>query len=230
MAYSLVTSISARSTNTNGFTTGSADTTGANLLLLAVGSHSSGPTVTVSDSKSNTWTGLTEYQPGGGGSEIKIFHCLSPSVGSGHTFTATGNASFSALAMFAFSNSGASAFDKESGLGDDGTLTDIEPGSVTPAADNALLVSALVVAAPLSAIGIGSSFTLQEAEDYTPGESMGVAFAYKIQTSAGAENPTWTWGGNGTNLAASIAVFNLAGGGGGGIIQQAMHYYQHLNG
>jgi hypothetical protein len=212
MAYSLIASVSAKSADTNGFTTGSIDTTGANLLVIVAASYEAGPTISVSDSKSNTWTGLTNYSNAGAGVEIRIFwvNNASPTVGSGHTFSVVGTAAYPAIAALTFSNSGGSAFDKESGAFNASAIN-AQPGSVTPAADNALLICGLEMT-DAAATAIDSSFTKQETQAYTPGASMGVHAAYKIQTSAGAENPTWSWDGTFRAAESAIAVFNLATG------------------
>jgi hypothetical protein len=210
MAYSLIDSVSARSSDTNGFTTGAIDTTGANLIVVAVTSFVSGPTVTVSDSKSNSYTPLTEYA-GAGGLEIRLFYHLTPSVGGSHTFTCVGNASYPVLCAAAFSNSSASAFEEENGATGE-SINTIQPGNVTPDDDNGLVISACGTAVASDAVA-DSSFIEAEIQQYNIGVSMGCTLAYKIQTAAGAENPNWTWGGaSASSVAAAIAVFNLAGG------------------
>ncbi len=75
-----------------GDTTGTPiDTTGANLLIFGV-SYLDGSAPTISDSKSNTWTALTATLPSTSG-DIRIYYAKNPTVGAGHTFSATGTGS-----------------------------------------------------------------------------------------------------------------------------------------
>jgi hypothetical protein len=214
MAYSLVDSVFDRSTDSNGFTTDAIDTTGANFLAVVAGWHGSGPNPTITDSKGNTYTGLTIASGGASNTRCRIFwvNNASPTVGSGHTFTLTGNATYAAMDCWAFSNSGGSVFDTENGAAGD-TVDTLQPGSVTPAADGALILCGVMSNA--AEHSINSSFIETADQAYTLSESMGLGSAYLIQTSAAPVNPTWTFGGTFPVCASPIAVFNISGGGGG---------------
>ncbi len=65
-------------------TTSAVDTTGADLLVAAVAYFDGAGTVT--DSKGNTWTGLTPATPGSGRA-CRLLYCVPTSVGGGHTFS-----------------------------------------------------------------------------------------------------------------------------------------------
>lgn len=190
-----------------GIVTAAVDTTGANLLVAAVG-HLNGNTPSVVDSKGNTWTAGPTYQAGAGNGRVALFYCLNPaSVGSGHSWMITGSESYTNAVVGAFS--GVGAFDDENGAGQASATTQ-QPGSLTPANDNSLLVTALqfVDTGGAGDASINSGFTLAGSNSH--GTNFAVALAYKIQTTAGAENPTWTSPAAADRMAATIAAFEPA--------------------
>lgn len=70
-------------------TTASLNTTGANLIAVGVTNFSDSTLPTsITDNKGNTWT-LARSQTNSTTQSGAIYYCYSPSVGSGHTFTAT---------------------------------------------------------------------------------------------------------------------------------------------
>src|SRR5262245_32762550 len=98
MAFTLIGSVSASSTNGNSVTTGSLDTTGANLVVVVFSSYQGGTIVNVTDNKSNTYSNRTVYQFSGD-SRVRLSYVASPSVGTGHTFTVSGSGIYPALAV-----------------------------------------------------------------------------------------------------------------------------------
>jgi hypothetical protein len=163
--------------------------------------NSYGVAVSLADSKSNTWIPLVEY---GGGPRIRLFYCLGPTVGSGHTFTGTASGGFPSVSVLALSGVlAASAFDAENGA------AAVQPGSVTPSEDNEILITSLSFY-PSNTVSINSGFTISNQVDFSNGVNMGLAMAYKIQTSAGAENPTWSPSSSFTEQASAIACFKSA--------------------
>lgn len=228
MAFSLVASTTGSSGSVNDYTTSGIDTTGANLIVVSIawhpGSYGSG---VLSDSKGNTWTGLTE-RAAFFVARNKLFYCLNPTVGSGHTFsTGQFNGQNPAIGVLAFSGAHASSsYANENGA----TVapgTSLATGSITPPENDCLVVSGLGTekANTTTNTAIGSSFTAFKTEA-SGGNSCGSGIAYLIQTTASAVNPTWTWT-TSTYACASIASFKAAaGGGGGGSSGAAMHYYR----
>jgi hypothetical protein len=202
----LVAHISGNSNDTNGFTTGAIDTTGANFIVVGV--HlGGGGTGALSDSKSNTWTGLTQYNSGNG-FYVQLFYSESPTVGSGHTFSISGSANYPSLTMAAFSGVASSSFDVQNGNGI-GFGHPISTGSVTPGQANELLIAALSYNVH-SAASIGSGFTLVE-NVFSP--SFGYVesgLAYLIETTATAQNPSFSWGATDSQASAAIASFKAA--------------------
>lgn len=192
------------STNSTSVTTPSADTTGANFIIVSVSSFAGAGEPTLSDSNGNTWTGLTAQT--GAVLRQRLFYCVAPSVGAGHTFTVSGASSFPALAVEAFSGVNATPFGTQNGATDAGGT--INTGSVTPSVANSLLVTGLAFNSPTATTTIDSSFIKTDSTTPTPSDGVGAAMAYKI--TSGAENPQWvvTSGTSGTST--SIATFTPA--------------------
>jgi len=198
-----------KSGGSGGGTSSAVDTTGATGIYIGYALYDNPGTVSVSDSKGNTYTALT--QSGGVGSYVRLYYCQNPTVGASHTFTVTGTAIFVAFGALAVSGSlTASSFDVESG----GTAssTTVQPGSVTPSQDNEILVTAVSFNV-INTASINSSFTLDGQLNYSIGVNIGLGLAFKIQTTAGAENPTWTVGSS-CALTTRIASFKAAVAGG----------------
>lgn len=209
MAYSVIGHVTAGSATGNSVTTGALNTTGADLLVLVLGQESAAALCTISDSKGNTWNQLTVQTE----SPVKgaIFWSRPTSVGSGHTFTATGSSASPAIAVSAFAGARlVSPFDQENGSHSSIGST-IATGSVTPTEDNELVIAGFAGRGGSGAIvSIDSSFTLGAST--TAGAANDTAgIAYKIQTTAAAVNPTWTVTSSGSVKAAMIATFKLAG-------------------
>src|SRR5262245_14682595 len=92
MAISLVASLTAAPGGSGG-TTAAIDTTGADLLTFSCAYYSGlSPTLTVSDSKGNTWIGLTDRAANERGH--RYYYAKNATVGTGHTFTVSATAFF----------------------------------------------------------------------------------------------------------------------------------------
>jgi hypothetical protein len=209
VGYALVASTSAASGDGNTVTTPGIDTTGADLLVLVV-AGSTGSEQNPSDSKGNTWTGLT-FEDVGGGERIKLYYVIGGTVGSGHT-AGVASGLLPALAFYAFSHDGTPEFDAENAGGQNFGST-VQPGSVTPSADDGLIVQGV-------AFNVAGTFSINESytglvQQTKTANNIGGAGAYLIQTSAAATNPTWTHSPGSASMAAVGAVFKAAGGGGG---------------
>lgn len=186
----------------SGNTTAAIDTTGATLLIVAVSRLNTGvPSLT--DSKGNTWTLVTEYSSGAGNGRLRFYHCTNPTVGSGHTFTST--VDFGAIAVAAFSGTLNAAPDAENGAGQASATTQ-QPGSITPSVDDCLIVTAFeYVDAALGLATVNSGFiTTDVLADAT---NFGIGMAYKKQTTAAAVNPMWTSSSAADRVTAAIIAF-----------------------
>lgn len=213
-AIAIVQSVSAGSSDTgDSVTTAAVDTTGANGIVCAVADFTS-PAATISDSKSNTYTGLTRQDAGA--PAIRLYYVANPTVGSGHTFTASNTDSFPSIACLALSGTNTTTFydGTENGAVDNtASSQSIQPGSVTPSEDNTIVVTAFGVYSSGTGHTINGSYTIEETVTFGPGEHIGVVLAYWIQTTATATNPTWSWTTN-DYAATVIAPFRSSGGGG----------------
>jgi hypothetical protein len=170
------------------------DTTGATFLVVVVGDDDG--TSVVTDSKGNVWASLTAQVQSGG--SVCMHYAIAPSVGTGHTFTATGD--FPSIAVMAFDASGVQ-LDVQTGA-KSSSSTSLNTGDVTPSQNGALVITgysdrltfgvgARTVDTPFLAqlpdtpIGTSSSGGAFSGEHYAVGAS------YYVQPSAAAVSATW---------------------------------------
>lgn len=212
MAIALVASRVDQSSDTNGFTSGAINATGANLLIVVVATTTNTGGV-ITDSSSNSWT---EVPAALGYDDLKcsVWYAVNPTVTSSHTVSVTGTGNRPSIAFSAWSGADTSApFDQTANAQDlfNGT---VQAGSVTPTTNDQLVIAGM--AATLddgTPASIDGGFTIAQQAEGT-GNASGVYLAYLIQTTAAAANPTWTDGAIAKN--AINATFKAGGGGGGG--------------
>lgn len=209
MAYALVgVGVGAGSVNNSNVTTAAYDTAGADLIVAVVSDFSAGSRAVVTDSKSNTWTGLTSSQSGTNGRNT-IWWTSPTSVGSGHTFTATGTNTSPTINVLAFSGSVASPFDVENGAVQAFGST-LATGTVTPSKTDEVLIAGFTSDAAAGSLAINGGFVITTQVTVAGTHERG-ALAYLIQTSPAPANPTWSWSPNAV-CAARIATFKALGG------------------
>lgn len=180
----------------SGGTTSAIDTTGATLIVV----QESGASLDLSDSKSNTWIPLTARSINGGGT-LKLWYCINPTVGSGHTFTTVGIVT--TLNIAAFGSSGTVTFDVENGV--NAGSSPRSNGSITPGTSDELFVVGLGTEGGPSA-SIDSGFTITNQEPYVFANNYGGGLAYLISSGFSAQNPAWTVTG-GTSVSSTMAAF-----------------------
>lgn len=206
MAIALVSSVN-KAGPSGGGTTTAIDTTGATLLVLTTARYLA-TSATPSDSASNTWTGLTDIGNSAGfQNACRIWYVENPTTSATHTFTFAATALYPAFGASAWSGTATSSvFDKQSvnDNGDVATSTSA-PGSVTPAADGALVIACAAYDSA-SAVTIDGGFTELYDTPLVGGSYFGGMGAYLIQTTAAAANPTVSYAGSNANCTA-IAVF-----------------------
>lgn len=190
----------AGSPNGDTFTTGSINTTGATLIVIAVSSYSAAGAPTISDSKGNTWTALTAKVNATAAVRTQLYYCYSPTGGSGHTFTATGFG-YASIHAFAFSGT-TGTFDVENGT--TGGTSPQSAGAITPALNGEVIIAALGENS-LSSASVTSGFTNYDIA-YASGQHFALSMAYYIQPAAGSQDCTFTWSGGG-NGSVVIAAF-----------------------
>ena len=209
MAYSLINQVSGG--NNLGITTSAIDTTGADLIVIAYCIQGSG-TLSISDNKSNTYTLAEDPNPGAGVDNCVIYYCQGPTVGAGHTFSASG-VNFACMHVAAYAGSVTTPLDQKNGLANGSGGTSIQPGSVTPATNNQLVVTGVESASFGGTASINGGFTITTQSDFNATGHSEVAGgqAYLIQTTATAANPTWSWASN-VGRGSSIVTFKAATG------------------
>ncbi len=198
MAFALVAHVQAVTSDTNNVTTGTVDTTGAAVIIISVSANSS--TYTLSDNKSNTWTHLTDHVL------ERQHYCINPTVGSGHTFSISSTGQLPALSVLGFSASSTPIFVTETGTFT--SASSAQPGTITPATINQVLVTGIAYA-DTGVATVDSSFTTADTPvGLVGGAHYGVGSAYIIETTAVAKNPTWTQGSS-TSIAPAMCSFQL---------------------
>lgn len=201
MAISLVASTEGSGTQ-NANTTGSINTTGANLIVISV-AYQAGATPSISDSKGNTWTPLT--QTSSGSTACRMYYCFNPTVGTGHTFSNGGSGNYSSMFVEAFqSDTGWDTVGSQNGAA--ATAGDLATGSVTPPVDGCLLVTGAACNQSCTPMSINNSFNKTDEINFSSGNRYGGAMAYLVQSTAGAINPTWDRSGS-HEIRVRIAVF-----------------------
>lgn len=200
--------------SSNTGTTPGVDTTGADLIVIAVGYFSTGTLGTISDSKGNTWTALANHT-NSANTSLKIYYSHSPTVGAGHTFSAAGSGTYLSIAAMAFSGSAATPFDVEH-AGGGSASTSGQPGSITPAGTGELLVLAGSFGSGISSTAPTANDSFSAAIDFHQGSSgvdFGLVDFWLSDGNANAINPTITWTGS-AEYEIDIAAFKAAAGGG----------------
>jgi hypothetical protein len=196
-------------------TTGAIDTTGMNLIVLGVTTSSglNAPT----DSKGNTYTLLVG--PVTNGDNIRLYYCLAPTIGAGHTFTITptgggaGN-NYGVLTVMGWSGiATSSAVDQQNSRTQNAT-TSWDTNNVTTTQADELLVSVGELATGTNlTFGAGTGWTMQE----TRGNAANTSTGYlqdRIVSATGTYTGDASAGGVSGNSAAIIATFKGAAGGG----------------
>lgn len=189
-----------------GFTTDAINTTGANLLIIVCCSYNAS-TVTPTDSKSNTWQGLTMY--GSGTNRVKVWYAYSPTVGTGHTFSLPTSSDSSWATYFVLAYSGMVT---GSGVYDtiNGSSTSNVSGNITPAASGELILSGYTTTNTDTYVADGD-FSEEFQQPWENGVQIGGAVAtVNPYNSTNAIGCTWT--ATGASEATVIVAFKISAG------------------
>lgn len=188
MAYSLIANTLKYGTiGTDVVTTDAINTSGADILVVSLGCYQGDSTTGLSDSKSNTWTLVLRRTATN--RQSAMWYAKAPTVGTNHTFTFTNVGGVESTVMAAAFSGADQTSPKDQENGGSGLSgTSQQTGSVTPTQDNELLYTSLYGLDQSPAIDSGFSIL-----DSALSSQGSMSHAYKIQTSAGAENPTWSW-------------------------------------
>jgi hypothetical protein len=200
MAITLVASVSAVP---SGGTTAAMNTTGATLLVWSVAWWEGGGTLTLSDSKGNTWVPLAKHGPGQY-STHRFYYAATPIVGTGHTFTASPAAGASINQIVLAFTGAPLTVDAESGTAVFGP-TSAASGSVTPTQNGCLILTGYSNIVGSANTGVTLTPAMTEIPVGANPDGRG-ATGWLVQPTAAAINPTWAWTGT-TGVAVSTAVF-----------------------
>ncbi len=182
-------------------------TTGANFLIIHLSWAANA--ITISDSKMNSWTALTQSPANNGAS--RLFYAENATVGTGHTFTFTGTNVFASMDIAAYAGVKlSSSFEQECNNTGNIAATNINAcsiGSITPSVVNMLIVTGFHVEVDLGPYTIDTGFTITDQAALVGGVSYGSALAYLIETSIVNVNPNWAGSGTPGRLASTTASF-----------------------
>ncbi len=206
MAFSLLVNASHNNGGTGTVaTTPARDTTGAKIITLVTTQASNN---TPTDSASNTWAKRSEAL--NGSARCSIWECINPTTNASHTFSLT--ATVPGIAMAAFAGT-PDVFD-QSNNATGSSVSSLATGSVTPTADNELIIDAALCSS-VDPNSIDAGQTLLEHFTGDGATVFGTGLAYEIQTSATTRNPTFTFSGSSGTAGACIATFKQVAAAGG---------------
>ncbi len=190
-------------------TTGGVTTSGATLIVISASwLNNTSASVTISDSRGNTWTPLTARVSAN--VTTQLYYCYAPSVGINHNFTVAGSLTFPSIQIQAWGRMTISSpFDVENGGGSTSSAT-VSTNSITPSQNSALIIAGLSDNANSvpSTVSINNNFNIS---DTTPASAsvIGGSMAYKIIRSGLPTSATWTTSQTNAEAAASIAAFKF---------------------
>lgn len=208
MSYGIVTHQIAFSTDDHSVATAGVNDTGANLLLTLIADYIVSTQGTPTDSKSNSWTNLTQSSSAVNSRAMMSYSGGTPTVGASHTYSYAAATSYPSIAEISLSGAKvASPADQQNGSTAT-AVTSLATGSITPSENNCVVVAMLAFSGA-QVVSIDSGFNILD-QVALGTFNFGLAVAYKIQTVAAAVNPTWSWSGSDAGVAARITSFKAA--------------------
>lgn len=209
MAYALLTHTAKGSTGAgfpSSVTTAAISTVGANLIIVSRADFSNND-IAINDSAGNTWTNVINYQPATSNLFIAVYYCLNPITSATHTFTTPtdGNGNFPAIGVASFSGANATSPFDTSTTNTSALAASLQPGSITPPANGALLYAC---GSSLSTSTTITGMTVLDDVAFANGIHVGFTHGYVIQGSAAALNPTFNF--STSNLCSAVQADFLA--------------------
>lgn len=189
--------------NGDGVTTSTSppvDSTGATLIVATV---EGADFRTFIDNKLNIYTSLNDA---GGTPRENFRYVISPTVGTGHTFSLTQGASGYVIGLKKTAG-GTPVFDAQAS-GASGNFNNSQPftpGSITPATSSDILLSAVILDGAATGISVDSGFGILDTQTATSGRV--IYFGTNQPASTSAVNPTWSQTGTGQGGAVNHAAF-----------------------
>lgn len=193
------------SSSAGAVTTNSIDTTGADLIVIGLAADD-GYNTTPTDSKSNTWTQVTNTYTQGN-VRVRMWYTTPSSVGSGHTFSFSGSP-LGTMFVAAFEDANQSSpADQQNGA--NAFASSLATGSITPTEDNELIIGLYGINSTGVPMSVDNGMIEINEVDFLAGNYYGGMMAYKVQTTAAAINPTFTRT-NSNGQAATVVSFKRA--------------------
>lgn len=201
-------------------TSSNIDTTGASLIAIWIVCYAGAPLPTIVDNKGNSL--ITIGGQPTSTTRTQLWYIENPTVGTGHNFTVSGASQDLTVFFAAFSGSDTSSpLDQHNESANSGSVTSDQPGSITTTQNGELLITGCGIAPGTGTLVVPSGYTQIDHEAGVGGQTFECAWAYKIQSTAGAENPIWSWT-SGSYDGLAIASFKAAAGGAGAKAQIGM--------
>ncbi len=180
------------------------DTTGATMCFVSISGFQM--TDGVTDNLGNMWTALTYRQSNPNATGQLSSYIINPITSSNHIVSLNNGACNNCTLEAACFSGGPYIFLGETGTASTMDSSTGQPGSISPPANNLLLTGVAVNLQTISSVNSGFSIT----DNDSSGAIISGALAYLKQTSATAQNPTWTFGGS-SSWTAAIASFSAGG-------------------
>src|SRR5216684_3305282 len=185
------------------------NTTSGNAIIVGVTYGNVDPTITVTDSRGNTYARAIKTYDIRHSQGVAIFYAVNIAGGASHVVTVNFSSGTNYLGLGIHEYSGLSALDAVSG--NTGSGTSLSSNSATTTANGDLAFGNGVEDS------IGNSDTLTPGSGYTKRVDLanvaGYADADQVQATAGAISSTWTLSPSGRDWIADIATFKASGGG-----------------
>lgn len=192
-----------------GGTSGSFNSTGADLLVVLAGGTSNIHTATISDNKGNTWTALNNQ--GGSTSGSKGWYAKNAIVGTGHTVTISiGNSTVSVFHVYALSGADLTTplIAQDGNWAGPAETMEYSAG-VSPTNGGIALCNVNCVN-DLDSISINESYTIQITTVASGGNNNYQSSAYKLFPTGALTNPDWSWTGSEDEMAGHLVAFKEA--------------------
>ena len=184
---------------------GSNNTGGNNIYVACSATGAGGTHFTISDSR-NTYTLIDSQSQSN--AQLETYKALNIGAGANTVTCALSGAAIISVAIMEVAATNTTT-PIDAGPSNSGAITGagastVQPGSITNTSANEIFLTALSNFLPPSGDGIDSSYTIP-----TGCDTLYLAIAYKIVSSTGATNPTWT---GGTYMYSQIVGWKAAAG------------------
>lgn len=203
MAFTLINATSKAGANADAQTTNNINISNSTLLVIYVGYLTGVPIPVLSDSLGNTF--ISQGSISGTTLVLQGYMCINPLTAVNYNATISGVNSFPCIAVLAVGGITVTNEVLNDNAGN-GTGSTVQPGSLLPGQNGALVVTGFCVNNASVSFGITAPFTIASSAQGDVGNVNSIAVAYEVQGTATSRNPTWN-SVNTFNSAAMISDF-----------------------